>query len=42
MAKNPPPQPLPDPTPDEEKKAEKDVVDWLKKHGHPSPKPEDQ
>lgn len=28
---------LPPPTPDEEKKAEKEVNDWLSKQGYPSP-----
>lgn len=33
---------LPPPTPDEEKKAEKDVADWLGKNGYPNPDPKKQ
>jgi hypothetical protein len=36
------PGPLPEPTPDEDKKAQEEVEDWLKKQGYPTPNPEDQ
>jgi hypothetical protein len=37
-----PPEPLPKPTDDEKKQAEKEVEDWLKDNGYPSPDPKKQ